>query len=126
MGIMMEYLKKLQVIAVLVLLFCAIGCMSDEANRFYLKERLPAKNVEDVEVLWAAPERPYTVIADFQANKATVKHMRKRAAEVGADAVIVVPAGGWYSRKEVWADEDRHSDSYKRLTATAIIYKTEE
>jgi len=121
----MEHLKKMKVIASLFLLFCTFGCMSDEANRFYLKERLPAKNVEDVEVLWEAPQRPYTVIADFQANKATVKHMRKRAAEVGADAVIVVPAGGWYSRKEVWADEDRHSNSFRRLIATAIKYKTE-
>ncbi len=125
MGILMEYLRKCKVIAILVLLFCAIGCMSDEANRFYLKEKLPAKNIQDVEVLREEPEQPYIVIADFQANRASIKHMRKRAAEVGADAVIVVPAGGWYSRKEVWADEDRHSDSYTRLTATAIKYKTE-
>ena len=31
----------------------------------------------------------------------------------------------WYSEDEIWADEDRYSSSYNRLTGTAIKYKTE-
>jgi len=91
-----------------------------------LKETLHAKEINEVEVLRTEPQQPYIVIADFQARNASIKHMRKRAAEVGADAVIVVPLGGWYSRDEIWADKDRHSNSYSRLTGTAIKYKTEQ
>ena len=121
--IAMRYLRKYRMIAIHLLLLCQVGCMSDEANRRY--ETFSPKDVNEVEVLREAPQRPYIVIADFQANNATIKHMRKRAAEVGADAVIVVPAGGSYSRDEVWASSDRHSGSYTRLLATAIKFKTE-
>jgi hypothetical protein len=107
-------------------IFILAGCISDEANRYYLKERLPAKQINEVEVLRTEPQQPYIVIADFQARNASIKHMRKRAAEVGADAVIVVPLGGYYSQDEIWAEKDRYSNSYIRLTATAIKYKTEQ
>jgi uncharacterized protein YbjQ (UPF0145 family) len=120
----MSYLKKIQIISIFVFLLCEIGCVSDEANRYYLKERLPAKNIKEVEVLYEEPQQSYVVVADFQACNASIKHMRKRAAEIGADAVIVVPAGGWYSRNEIWADKDRQSNSYSRLIGTAIQYKT--
>ncbi len=120
-----RYLRKSKMIANYALLLSQVGCMSDEANRYYLDERFPAKNVNEVEVLREEPQRPYVVIADFQANNASFKHMRKTAAEIGADAVIVVPAGGRYSQDEIWASSDRHSDSYVRLTATAIKFKTE-
>ncbi|MBM3254187.1 MAG: hypothetical protein FJZ16_08035 [Candidatus Omnitrophica bacterium] len=102
------------------------GCATTgEANRYYLKEKLPPKNINEVEVLKEKPTRPYIVIADFQASYATVKHMRKRAAEIGADAVIVTHTGGWYSYDEVWAENDRYSNSYTELIGTAIKYKTE-
>jgi uncharacterized protein YbjQ (UPF0145 family) len=120
----MRNLKRLQIISIFVFLLCEIGCVSDEANRYYLKERLPAKNIKEVEVLYEEPQQSYVVVADFQACNASIKHMRKRAAEIGADAVIVVPAGGWYSRNEIWADKDRQSNSYSRLIGTAIQYKT--
>ena len=113
------------VILVIVLLFCGIGCISDEANRYYLKERLPTKKISEVEVLREEPQRPYIVVADFQAKNASFKYMQKMAADIGADAVIVVPAGGWYSEDEVWADTDKQSNSYSRLIGTAIKYKTE-
>ena len=116
--------KKLQIVSIFVFLFCVIGCVSDEANRYYLKEKLPPKNVKDVEVLREKPQRPYIVVADFQAVNASFRYMQKRAAEIGADAVIVVPAGGWYSQNEVWAGKDEHSSSYTRLIGTAIKYET--
>jgi hypothetical protein len=120
--------KKLGVISILVFLICESGCISDEANRYYLKEKLPPKNIKDVAVLREKPNQPFIVIADFQAcngswGKVTDKYMQKRAAEIGADAVIVVPAGGWYSQDEVWAGKDQHSNSYTRLMGTAIKYE---
>jgi uncharacterized protein YbjQ (UPF0145 family) len=120
----MRDLKILSTISIFMVF--EIGCISDEANRYYLKERLPAKNIKEVEVLYGEPQQPYVVIADFQACNASIKHMQKRAAEIGADAVIVVPAGGWYSRNEIWADKDKQSNSYSRLIGTAIQYKTKQ
>jgi len=106
-------------------MFCLVGCVTDEANRYYLQYKLPAKAINEVEVLREAPQQAYTVIADFQARDATIKHMQKRAAEVGADAVIVVPAGGNYSRQEIWAGNDQYANTYTRLIGTAIKYSNE-
>jgi len=111
------------IVFLFICLFLA-GCAAGEANRYYLKEKLPAKNIKEVEVLKEAPTRPYIVIADFQAF-ATVKHLQKRAAEIGADAVIVTLTGGSYSQSEIWAGNDRYSNTYTRLIGTAIKYKTE-
>ena len=101
------------------------GCATGEANRYYLKEKLPVKDIKEVEVLRKAPSRPYIVIADLQARQCTVRYMQKRAAEIGADAVIVTPTGGWYSLSETWAGDDSNSNSYTGLIGTAIKYKTE-
>jgi hypothetical protein len=120
----MRDFKKLLVISISVFLLCEMGCISDEANRYYLKEKLPAKNVDDVMILREKPQQPFIVVADFQAVNASFRYMQKRAAEIGADAVIIVPAGGWYSQNEVWAGKDQHSNSYSRLIGTAIKYET--
>ena len=122
----MRDLRKFKMIGIIAFLFYQIGCISDEANRYYLKEKLPPKKTSEVEVLREEPQQPYIVVADFQARNASIKHMQRRAAEIGADAVIVVPLGGWYSEDEIWADKDRHSSSYSRLAGTAIKYKTEQ
>jgi len=130
----MGYSRKLQIIGISVFLLCEIGCIADEANRYYLKEKLPPKNVKDVEVLREKPQRPYTVMADFQAKNGsflffvipvTSERMQKMAAEIGADAVIIVPTGGLYSWNEVRAGGESHSNSYSGLVGTAIKYKTE-
>jgi len=102
----------------------SVGCVYDEANRLYSKDTFPPKQIDEVKVLYEAPHESYIVIADFQARNASFEHMRKRAASIGADAVIVVPAGGSYARDEIWADKDRYSNSYTRLIATAIKYNT--
>jgi hypothetical protein len=114
-----------QITGISIMLLFAVSCTIDEANRYYLNERLPRKNVNDVEVLREAPERPYIVLADLQAEYASIRHMRKRAAAIGADAVIIVLVGGLYSEGEVWAGEDRHSGTYSRIIGTAIKYKTQ-
>lgn len=117
------------------LCLCLTGCVSDQAHRYYLDERYPPKDVEDVEVLWRAPEEPYTVIADFQARPGglgpgirshgewAAEYMQKKAAQIGADAVIVGTYGGYRAKGDEWAGIDRHSETYSRITGTAIKYK---
>jgi hypothetical protein len=121
----MDKSRRCVMSSVFVILLFQIGCMSDEANRCYFEGKFPPKKASEVQILREAPQKPYTVIADFQANNASFNHMQKRAAEVGADAVIVVPVGGNYSRDEVWASKDRFSDSYRRIIGTAIKYNAE-
>jgi hypothetical protein len=110
---------------VAVVLFLSFGCVSDEANRYYAVQRFPARPPAEVEVLYDAPTRPYDVIADFQARGATPEYMKKEAAKIGADAVIVGMYGGYRSKHDKWASEDKHADSYSRITGTAIRYRSE-
>lgn len=99
------------------------GCVSDQAHRYYADTMYPPKAVDEVEVLQDAPTRPYEVIADFQARRASVDYMREKAAQIGADAVIVGMYGGYRSRGDHWANEDKHSNTYSRITGTAIRYR---
>lgn len=112
-------------IKVLVLLACLAltGCVTNEANRYYLQEKLPAKDIKEVEVLSVAPSRPYIVIADLQASGASFEYLQKRSAEIGADAVIVTCTGGAYSTSETWAEEDRYSNNCTGFIGSAIKYK---
>jgi len=109
--------------AALVSLVFVAGCVSDQAHRYYAAERYPPRDPESVDVLFKTPTRPYEVIADFQARRAKVEYMREEAAKIGADAVIVGHYGGYRSRNDEWASEDKYADSYSRLTGTAIRYK---
>ncbi|TWT45124.1 hypothetical protein RAS1_15460 [Phycisphaerae bacterium RAS1] len=106
-----------------VALIALAGCVSDEAHRYYATDRFPERPESDVEVLYAAPSEPYEVIADFQARRADEAYMRKQAAKIGADAVIVGTYGGYRSKGDDWASQDKHNDSYTRITGTAIRYK---
>ena len=102
------------------LLLC--GCASDVANRYYSSIKYPSKAPELVEILDSKPDRKFEVIADFQSRGESGKSLQKKAAELGADAVIVTTLGGYYSRNEEWASEDRHKDSFSRIIGSAIIY----
>jgi uncharacterized protein YbjQ (UPF0145 family) len=99
------------------------GCVSDQAHRYYGAERFAAKPIEQVEVLHDIPDRPHDIIADFQARGASVKYMRKKAADIGADAVIVGFYGGYRARADEWASKDTYAKSYSRVTGTAIVYR---
>ena len=99
------------------------GCVSDQANRYYGVERFPAKPIEQVEVLYDIPTRPYDIIADFQARGASVKYMREKAVEIGADAVIVGRYGGYRAKGDEWASKDTFAKSYSRITGTALVYR---
>jgi hypothetical protein len=113
------YSRLLSVLLVLVF----VGCARDVANRYYGGVTYPPKEPRDVEILWRAPTRDYVVIADFQSRNETPDDMRDRAAKIGADAVIISILGGQYSRSEEWAASDRYSDTYSRITGTAVKYK---
>ena len=118
-------MKNAALTSVAALLFTVLllSCASDEAARYYGDVRYPPRPPEEVELLYKAPTRAYTVLADIQAYNVSPAHMRRRAAEIGADAVIIVPSGGRYSESEVWADQDRYQHTYSRLLATAIKYR---
>ena len=99
------------------------SCVSDVANRYYGNVRYSPKKAEEVEILRKRPNRDFTVIADFQSRGESVAAMREKAAQIGADAIIISILGGYYDRGEEWAGEDRYSSTYSRITGTAIIYK---
>jgi hypothetical protein len=106
--------------------FCAFllaGCAQDVANRYYASEQYAARDPQSVALLSAAPSRAHTVIADLQSRNESPQAMRKRAAKIGADAIIVSPLGGYYSHSEEWASKDSMSRSYSRLVGSAIKYK---
>ena len=110
---------RLAVVVVLALAACA----TDVANRYYGSVTYPAKQPQDVEILWRAPAREYVVIADFQSRGETPENMREKAAKIGADAVIISILSGHYSRSEEWAAADRYKETYSRITGTAVKYK---
>jgi len=99
------------------------ACAIDVANRYYGTERYKSKDPQEVELLWKKPNRDFIVIADFQSRGESPEAIRKKAAQIGADAVIVSILGGFYSYAEQWAGDDRYSDTYSRITGTAIKYK---
>lgn len=98
------------------------GCASDVANRYYSAKTYLPKNPQEVQILSAKPNRPFEVIADFQSRGESPESVRKKAAKIGADAVIIAVFGGIYSRSEEWAGKDRNEGSYSRITGTAIVF----
>ena len=113
--------SKFVCISALCVTFLLIGgCASDVANRYYLNERYPAKSPLEVEIFMKNPIRSYIVIADFQSRGETPEDMRLKAANIGADAVIVSLLGGDVSGSQ-WATSE--SKTYSRITGTAIKFK---
>jgi hypothetical protein len=116
-------IRRLAAIAFLVAASLLGGCAMDVANRYYAAEKFPPKAPKDVELLWQRPSRDFVVIADFQARGESPEAMRKRAAKIGADAVIVAILGGYYYSGDEWAGKDSQGNTYTRITGTAIRYK---
>ena len=113
---------KLFSLLILTFAMTIAGCATDVANRVYVKESLSPRPIADVQILWNKPDKPFTVLADFQSRGESPDDMRRKGAEIGADAVIVSRLGGLYSRDEQWAGKDRHSTTYSRIAATAIKF----
>lgn len=98
------------------------GCATDVANRYYSAKTYAAKDPSQVQMLFSKPSRPFEVIADFQSRGESPESVRKKAAKIGADAVIIAVFGGYYSLSEEWAGKDRREGTYSRITGTAIVY----
>ncbi len=111
-------------VRVVLLALCAhlCSCAQDVANRYYASERYAPRDPKTVELLRAAPSRPFVVIADFQSRGESANSMKKRAAKIGADAIIVTPLGGYYRTNEQWAGSDSMAHTYSRLVGSAIKY----
>ena len=109
-----------------VLFIFIAACTYDKAYRYYLTERFAPKDPSEVAVLYEKPDREFIIMADLQARGVSVDFMRREAAKLGADAVIVVILGGYYAHSEEWADGDKDEktkNSYTRIVATVIKYK---
>ncbi len=118
-------IRKLFLLSLVSLLFS--GCAFDVANRYYAEERYPPKPVESVEILYEEPAGQYQVIADFQSKGENAEDIRRKAAQIGADAVIVQRLGGVYGNGEEWAKEEGWTKKYyKRIAGTAINYNHEK
>jgi hypothetical protein len=116
--------KTIACLAMLTLILCLLpSCAGDVANRYYGKMKYPPKEPGEVQILQERPARPYEVIADFQSRGETPEDMRRRAAQIGADAVIISRLGGLYSTGEEWAGSDSYRHTYSRITGTAIKYR---
>jgi len=102
---------------------CLSACATDVANRYYAPVKYPPKDPKEVAILRQAPTRPYEVIADFQSRGESPKSVAKKAAKIGADAVIIVTLGGYYELGTQWASQDNQSNTYTRIIGTAIRYK---
>jgi len=100
-----------------------VSCATDVANRYYAGQNFPPKDPSEVVILRSAPNRPYEVIADFQSRGESEKSVRKKAAKIGADAVIISILGGYYNLSTQWASDDAHANTYTRICGTAIVYK---
>mgnify|MGYP003660764648 CR=1 FL=1 len=103
--------NKLAIAITLMSILFLTACASDVANRYYMDEVYPK------------PDRPFVVIADFQSRGESAGDLRRKAAEIGADAVIVVEVGGSYSRGEEWAHTDKYKDrDHSHILGTAIRF----
>ena len=116
-------IRQYATLGLLIVTSLLVGCATDVANRYYVAEKYPPKDPKDVELLWQRPAREFIVIADFQSRGESPEAMRRRAAKIGADAVIVAILGGLYNTSEEWAGHDSQGNTYSRITGTAIKYK---
>jgi hypothetical protein len=99
------------------------GCATDVANRYYSNQKYEPRPVEEVAMMTNAPSISYEVIADFQSRGDTAKSLRRKAAKIGADAIIITYLGGYYNSGDQWAGQDSQGNTYSRIVGTAIKYK---
>lgn len=104
------------------------GCVgpTDVANRYFATEKYPAKSPTEVTILASAPSEPHFIIAEFQSRNESPASVQKKAAEIGADAVIITLLGGHHSLSQEWASDDKYRNkSYTRILGVALKYSPE-
>jgi hypothetical protein len=111
----------------IALCLIAIGCVKVKVQRMDEVAR-PARSPDAVEVLVAAPEQPYTVIATIESSfEGALKgfddlrlELIDKAAELGGDAVILGPeskkSGVIFVPTPIFFDK-------KKLTGEVIAFK---
>lgn len=108
------------------------SCATDEAYRYYGKsERKAPKKKNEVTVYYKDPGLKYEPIADFQARGSShlVEEFQKKAAEVGADAIIITITNESYDKNTEWAGDgvkntqDEKFFLDRRIYGTAIVFK---
>lgn len=115
------FVLKKRLIAIVALTIMSGCAATDVANRYYADERYAPVPVEQVAVLEKPPARPYTIIAEFQSRGEQPESVRKKAAGIGADAVIITLFGGEHSLKAEWASDERNmSKTFTRIVGVAI------
>jgi len=88
-------MKRMMLILISAFLLAGCGPKVIPTNTLDSKIKRPEKNWEDVELFYKRkPERPYKQIALLEWNTSssfgsTMKGFRKKAAKLGADAIIV-------------------------------------
>lgn len=113
----------MKIFSVAVAILSLAGCRTDVANRYYGSVRYPAKDPSQVALLSDRPKGDFVVLADFQSVGESPEDIREKAAQIGADAVIVNRVGGDYHFDEDWADQDKAAGVWRRVVGTAIIFK---
>jgi len=123
-------MKKLINICSIAMAPLLLACAPrDEAYRYYLDERFPAREPEEVAILSSKPAREFTVMADFQALGGSNERFQEAAAEIGADAIIVTRVSRLHSGTQKWAGDEEYSSDNKfipdgvRVVVTAIRYR---
>ena len=98
------------------------GCAAtDVANRYYSEERYAPVPQDQVQILTRAPDTPYEIIAEFQSRREQPSDVQRKAAEIGADAVIITLFGGDHSLTAEWAQGDRDMEkTFSRIVGVAI------
>lgn len=109
-------------IAIILVALIVAGCASDIANRYYSDVKYPSRSYKEVEVFTNTPTRPYVVIADLQGRGESPLDLRKQAAQIGADAIIITHIGGAYNSGDQWAGQDSESRTYTHIVGTALKY----
>ena len=119
----LKFVRVIHTLAAVAAVFVLAGCAVDVANRYYAAGKYPPKPPGQVQILHRNPTRPFEVIADFQSKFESPEAVRDKAAQIGADAVIISTPGGRYLTTDAWASNDSLASSGSRICGTAIVYK---
>lgn len=121
--LIMRIHRRIFLILLAPVVAAVVGCAVDEAHRYYATEKYSPKPLEEVQILFEPSSRPHKVLADFQSRNESPEDMRKKAAAIGADAVIVSVMGGFVMTNEKWARQEVIKGTYSRITGTAIKFE---
>ena len=92
-------------------------------TRYGLSQPFAPRDPQEVEVLWEKPAEAYTVIGHFRSRGNNPKSLQKRAAKIGANAVIVTPLDVVSAKTDRQYRMPQPSFSHPRIAGEAIRYE---